>query len=160
MRRCSSCSIRATWRGWSCQGVGAGAPRVRESGDKKYQLRRFVARAARAMTEMDTRGAQGSRAAQNGRADGLGRSSLLRARARLVARTAFAAVWDNLGMAVRSKVLSYAFLCILAAGGVAAALIWRPKAPVVLASGTILAPARPLADFSLIDNQGRSLWRG
>ena len=65
-------------------------------------------------------------------------------------------VWDNLGMAFRSKLLSFAFLCILAAGGVAAAIIWWPKQPVVLASGTILAPARALADFSLIDNRGRS----
>jgi protein SCO1 len=48
------------------------------------------------------------------------------------------------------------FVCVLAAGGFVAASIWSPKPPVVLASGTILAPARPLADFSLIDNQGRS----
>jgi protein SCO1 len=47
-------------------------------------------------------------------------------------------------------------VCVLAAGGFVAASIWSPKPPVVLASGTILAPARPLADFSLIDNQGRS----
>jgi protein SCO1/2 len=59
-------------------------------------------------------------------------------------------------MAIRSKFLSFAFLCILAAGGIAAAIIWWPKPPVVLASGTILAPARALADFSLTDNQGRS----
>jgi len=48
------------------------------------------------------------------------------------------------------------FVCVLAAGGFVAAIIWSPKPPVALASGTILAPARPLADFSLIDNQGRS----
>jgi protein SCO1 len=48
------------------------------------------------------------------------------------------------------------FVCVLAAGGFAAAIIWSPKPPPALASGTILAPARPLADFSLIDNQGRS----
>jgi protein SCO1/2 len=48
------------------------------------------------------------------------------------------------------------FVCVLAAGGFVAASIWSPKPPLVLASGTILAPARPLADFSLIDNQGRS----
>lgn len=59
-------------------------------------------------------------------------------------------------MAFRSKLLPFAFLCIVAAGGVAAAIIWWPKQPVVLASGTILAPARALADFSLIDNRGRS----
>ncbi|MEO7208559.1 MAG: SCO family protein [Steroidobacteraceae bacterium] len=59
-------------------------------------------------------------------------------------------------MAVRSKLLSLAFLCVLAAGGVAAAILWWPKPPVVLTSGTILEPARALADFSLIDNRGRS----
>lgn len=37
------------------------------------------------------------------------------------------------------------------------AILWRPKPPpVVLASGTLLAPAKTLADFSLIDNHGRS----
>jgi protein SCO1 len=59
-------------------------------------------------------------------------------------------------MTARSKLLSLVFVCVLAAGGFVAAIIWSPKPPVVLASGTILAPARPLADFSLIDNQGRS----
>jgi protein SCO1 len=48
------------------------------------------------------------------------------------------------------------FVCVLAAAGFVAAIIWSPKPPVALASGTILAPARPLADFSLIDNRGRS----
>ena len=70
--------------------------------------------------------------------------------------TDLAAVWDNLGMTFRSKLLSFVFVCVLAAGGFVAASIWSPKPPLVLASGTILAPARPLADFSLIDNQGRS----
>jgi protein SCO1/2 len=58
-------------------------------------------------------------------------------------------------MAVRSNLLSFVFLGVLAVGGIVAALIWSPKPPPALASGTILAPARPLADFSLIDNQGR-----
>jgi protein SCO1/2 len=48
------------------------------------------------------------------------------------------------------------FICVLAAAGLVAAVIWSPKPPLALASGTILAPARPLADFSLIDTQGRS----
>jgi protein SCO1 len=52
--------------------------------------------------------------------------------------------------------LSGVILGILAAGGVVAALRWWPAQSVVLASGTILAPARALADFSLIDNQGHS----
>ena len=58
-------------------------------------------------------------------------------------------------MAVRSKLLSLVFLGIFAAGGIVATIMW-PKPPVVLKSGTLLAPARPLADFSLIDNQGRA----
>jgi hypothetical protein len=53
------------------QGVGAGASRVRESGDKEYQLSRFVARIAGAVTEMHASGTQRARAAQNGRADAL-----------------------------------------------------------------------------------------
>jgi protein SCO1/2 len=61
----------------------------------------------------------------------------------------------------RSKSLSLVFLCVLAAGGFIAALIGRPNflwtpPPVALATGTLLAPPRALADFSLIDNQGRS----
>jgi protein SCO1 len=47
-------------------------------------------------------------------------------------------------------------LGILAAGGLVAAILWRPTTPPALASGTILAPARTLADFSLIDNHGRN----
>jgi protein SCO1/2 len=59
-------------------------------------------------------------------------------------------------MTFRSKLLSSALLCVLAAGTIAAAIIWWPKPPVALASGTLLAPAKALADFSLIDNHGRS----
>lgn len=59
-------------------------------------------------------------------------------------------------MTVRSKLLSCVFVCVLAAGGFFAAVTWSPKPPPVLATGTILAPARPLADFSLIDHRGRS----
>ena len=47
-------------------------------------------------------------------------------------------------------------LGILAAGSIVAAILWWPKQPLVLASGTLLVPARALADFSLIDNQGHS----
>jgi protein SCO1/2 len=65
------------------------------------------------------------------------------------------AVWDNRGMTARSKLLSFVFLCV-AAAGVAAALIWSSKPPVALATGAVLVPSRALADFSLIDNQGRS----
>jgi protein SCO1/2 len=56
----------------------------------------------------------------------------------------------------RSKLWSFVFLGIVAVGGGIAALMFSPKPPVALASGTLLAPPRPLADFSLIDNQGRS----
>jgi protein SCO1 len=59
-------------------------------------------------------------------------------------------------MTARSKLLSFAFLCVAAAGGVAAALIWSHKPPVALTTGVVLVPSRALADFSLIDNQGRS----
>jgi protein SCO1 len=59
-------------------------------------------------------------------------------------------------MAFRSKLLSLVILGILAAAGVLAAILSRPTTPPVLASGTILAPARALADFSLLDSQGRS----
>ena len=59
-------------------------------------------------------------------------------------------------MTARSKLLSFAFLCVTAAAGVAAALIWSAKPPVVLATGAVLVPSRALADFSLIDHQGRS----
>lgn len=53
--------------------------------------------------------------------------------------------------------MTLAFLCVLAAGGgLAAAILWWPKPPLELASGTLLSPARALADFSLIDNQGHS----
>jgi len=41
------------------------------------------------------------------------------------------------------------------AGGLLAGRFLLPKPPAVLATGTLLAPARALADFSLIDNQGR-----
>ena len=59
-------------------------------------------------------------------------------------------------MAVRTKLLSFVFLCILAvAAGLVAVLLWSPRPQPALASGTILAPARELADFSLIDNRGR-----
>jgi protein SCO1/2 len=54
----------------------------------------------------------------------------------------------------RSKLLSVAVLCIAAATGALLSLKHSPKSPPILASGTILAPARPLADFSLIDNHG------
>jgi protein SCO1/2 len=48
-------------------------------------------------------------------------------------------------------------LLCAAAGGIAAALIGTSKPPpVMLATGTLLVPSRALADFSLLDHQGRS----
>src|SRR5882724_10573685 len=73
----------------------------------------------------------------------------------LASRTGFAAVWDNRGMTDRSKFLAFLLLCVAVAGGLLAVRFLSPKPPAVLATGTLLAPARPLADFSLIDNQGR-----
>jgi protein SCO1 len=59
-------------------------------------------------------------------------------------------------MTARSKLSYFVFLCVFAAAGVAAALIWSHKSPVVLVTGTVLMPSRALPDFSLIDHQGRS----
>lgn len=59
-------------------------------------------------------------------------------------------------MTARSKLLSFGFLCVIAAAGLAAALIWSHKPPVALATGTVLMPSRALPDFSLIDHHGRS----
>jgi protein SCO1 len=57
-------------------------------------------------------------------------------------------------MTARSKLLSLVLLCAAAGGG--AAFYWHSKPPVVLATGMLLEPSRTLADFSLIDDQGRS----
>ena len=77
----------------------------------------------------------------------------------MAAPTLSGAVWDNLGM-TRSKLLSFVLVGVLAAGGLIAALVWPDilwtRPPIALASGTLLAPPRALADFSLIDNRGRS----
>lgn len=53
------------------------------------------------------------------------------------------------------------FIGIVGAAGLGAALIWqqRAHAPIVLATGTVLAPARELPDFSLIDHHGRNFAR-
>jgi protein SCO1/2 len=58
-------------------------------------------------------------------------------------------------MTDRSKLLAFLLLCVAVAGGLLAVRFLSPKPPAVLATGTLLAPARPLADFSLIDNHGR-----
>jgi protein SCO1/2 len=59
-------------------------------------------------------------------------------------------------MTSRSKVLVFSLLCIAAAAGAILSYTHLPKPPPALATGTRLAPARALADFSLIDNHGRA----
>jgi protein SCO1 len=59
-------------------------------------------------------------------------------------------------MATQSKYLSFALVCILGIAGIAASVLWRHPAPAVeLTTGTYLARARELPDFSLIDQEGR-----
>jgi protein SCO1 len=58
-------------------------------------------------------------------------------------------------MTDRSKLLAFLLLGVAVAGGLLAVRFSLPKPPAVLATGTLLAPARPLADFSLTDNRGR-----
>jgi protein SCO1 len=70
-------------------------------------------------------------------------------------RTGLTALWDNRGM-IQSKRWLIVFLCIAAAGGVAAALWSRPRAAADLATGSFLSPSRAMPDFSLIDDQGRA----
>jgi len=59
-------------------------------------------------------------------------------------------------MTGQSRILSFALICLVGIAGVFASLIWRhPPSAVELSTGSLLAPARQLADFSLIDQQGR-----
>ena len=56
-------------------------------------------------------------------------------------------------MATQAKFLSFAILC---AAGIAAAVFWHRPAPAAeLTTGSFLRPSRELADFSLIDQQGK-----
>ncbi|HEX3914219.1 MAG TPA: SCO family protein [Steroidobacteraceae bacterium] len=59
-------------------------------------------------------------------------------------------------MTKRSKLLSCVILAIAVAAGAAAVLRGSFRPSTALASGTLLAPARAPADFSLIDNRGRA----
>jgi protein SCO1 len=60
-------------------------------------------------------------------------------------------------MSAQSKLLSVALFCIVALAGAAASLWWRHAPPQVdLATGTLIAPSRELADFSLIDSHGKA----
>jgi protein SCO1/2 len=59
-------------------------------------------------------------------------------------------------MATQKRFLSYVILCAVGIAGIAAWAMWRhPVTAVDLTTGTFLAPSRELADFSLIDQQGR-----
>jgi protein SCO1 len=62
-------------------------------------------------------------------------------------------------MAVQSKFLSVAFICLVIIAGAGAALLWRHPAPPDLVTGTYLSPRREVADFSLIDQHGRKFDR-
>jgi protein SCO1 len=56
----------------------------------------------------------------------------------------------------QSKQWFIVFLCVLAAAGLAAALLpWPQRGTAELSTGQLLNPRRGLADFSLIDGQGR-----
>jgi protein SCO1/2 len=88
---------------------------------------------------MHARATQRPLAAIDGRADGFG------------------GLWDNLRMATQSKFLSFALICTVGIAGIVASIVWRhPAAAVELTTGTLLTPSRELADFSLIDQQGRA----
>jgi protein SCO1/2 len=53
--------------------------------------------------------------------------------------------------------MSLSLFCLVGIAGIAASLIWHRPAPMVeLATGTLLSPTRELADFSLIDQEGRT----
>jgi protein SCO1/2 len=59
-------------------------------------------------------------------------------------------------MATQSKFLTLVLFCIVGIAGIAASVMWRHRAPPVeLTTGTYLTLKQELADFSLIDHQGR-----
>jgi len=58
-------------------------------------------------------------------------------------------------MTVRFK--TFVFICIIVVAGIAASLMWRHSQPrIELTTGTLLTPSRRLAEFSLIDQNGRT----
>ena len=59
-------------------------------------------------------------------------------------------------MAAHAKFLSFAILCAAGIAGIAASVVWHRSTPAPeLTGGTLLRPDRALADFSLIDQQGK-----
>jgi protein SCO1/2 len=67
-------------------------------------------------------------------------------------------VWDNPGMAPKSRWLNVAVVGIALVVGLGSALLWRQygSPPVTLATGTYISPSRALPDFSLIDQHGQT----
>ena len=66
-------------------------------------------------------------------------------------------VWDNRRMTPQSRIWAIALAMRRRPVGLGAALLWRYSSPPIeLATGTYLAPARALPDFSLIDQHGRA----
>lgn len=60
-------------------------------------------------------------------------------------------------MAAHAKFLSFAILCAAGLAGIAASIVRHGSAPAPeLTTGTLLIPDRALADFSLIDQQGKA----
>jgi protein SCO1 len=60
-------------------------------------------------------------------------------------------------MSTQSKILSFVLVCCVGLAGLAASLRWRHAPPsIALTTGTFLAPARALGDFTLIDHRGRA----
>jgi len=58
-------------------------------------------------------------------------------------------------MAVQSKFLSFALICLAGIAGIVASAMWRHPAAPDLTTGTFLTPSRKLPDFSLIDQNGK-----
>jgi protein SCO1/2 len=59
-------------------------------------------------------------------------------------------------MTGQSRILAITLVCLVGIAGLFASLVVRhPPPALALATGTLLAPARKLSDFSLIDQQGR-----
>jgi protein SCO1 len=82
----------------------------------------------------------------------------IRAQRSIVAPTVSgSSVWDNRGMGNQAKWVSICIVCVMAAAGAAAALLWRhEQALPELSTGTLLVPSRAFGDFNLIDTQGRT----
>src|ERR1700677_2042573 len=75
----------------------------------------------------------------------------------MAAPTVSGAVWDNPLMTPRFRLLGVTLCGAAILLAVGAALLWRHSmAPADLLTGSYMAPARALPDFSLIDQEGRA----